>query len=88
MVGLPGMIDRNKLWEHLETSLSRLLDSLAPKLDGRNLGLLRDFVDHREYGVALEGLHSVLTATSIPISPEQREEMHRLAKTMGISLGN
>ncbi len=85
------MTDRDKLWEHwkhLEKSLSGLLDSLAPKLDEQSLGLLRDFVNNREYGVALEVLHSVLTANSIPISPEQEEEMRRLAKTMSLSLGN
>ena len=77
---------RDQLWQHLAASLSTLVDSLAPKLDERNLSLLRDFIDHREYGVALEWLASLIKTRSIQISSEQQQEIHRLAKTMGLSL--
>jgi hypothetical protein len=77
---------RDQLWQHLDTSLSTLVDLLAPKLDEENLSLLRDFIDNREYGVALEWLVSLIKTHSIQISPEQLQEIHRLAKTMGLHL--
>jgi hypothetical protein len=80
------MTSRDKRWQHLETSLSALIDSLAPKLDEKSLSLLRDFVYNREYGVALEWLQSLLKTRSIRISSEQQEEIHRVAETMGLSL--
>ena len=80
------MTSRDQLWQHLETSLSTLVDLLAPKLDEKNLGLLRDFIDNREYGVALEWLVSLIKTHSIQISSEQQQEIDRLATTMGLSL--
>ena len=77
---------RDQLWQHLEASLSTLVDLLAPKLDEKNLSLLRDFIDNREYGVALEWLVSLIKTHSIQISSEQEQEIHRLAKIMGLSL--
>jgi hypothetical protein len=77
---------RDQLWQHLETSLSTLVDLLAPKLDEKNLSLLRDFIDNREYGVALEWLVSLIKTHSIQISSEQQQEIDRLATTMGLSL--
>ena len=62
-----------QLWQHLDTSLSTLVDSLAPKLDEKNLSLLRDFIDNREYGVALEWLASLIKTRSIQISSEQQQ---------------
>jgi len=59
---------------------------LAPKLDEKNLSLLRDFIDNREYGVALEWLVSLIKTHSIQISSEQQQEIDRLATTMGLSL--
>jgi len=70
----------------LAASLSTLVDSLAPKLDEKNLSLLRDFIDNREYGVALEWLVSLIKTHSIQISSEQQQEIDRLATTMGLSL--
>jgi hypothetical protein len=66
--------------------LSTLVDLLAPKLDEKNLSLLRDFIDNREYGVALEWLVSLIKTHSIQISSEQQQEIDRLATTMGLSL--
>ena len=80
------MTSRAQLWQHLAASLSTLVDSLAPKLDEKNLSLLRDFIDNREYGVALEWLASLIKTRSMQISPEQQQEIDRLATTMGLSL--
>jgi hypothetical protein len=77
---------RAQLWQHLAASLSTLVDSLAPKLDEKNLSLLGDFIDNREYGVALEWLASLIKTRSMQISPEQQQEIDRLATTMGLSL--
>ena len=80
------MTSRAQLWQHLAASLSTLVDSLAPKLDEKNLSLLGDFIDNREYGVALEWLASLIKTRSMQISPEQQQEIDRLATTMGLSL--
>jgi hypothetical protein len=80
------MTDRDQLWRHLEVSLSALVDSLTPKLNERDLYLLRDFIDNREYGVTLEWLVSIIKSRSIHISSEHQEEIDRLAKTMGLNL--
>jgi hypothetical protein len=77
---------RDQLWQHLAASLLTLVDLLAPKLDEKNLSLLRDFIDNREYGVALEWLASLIKTHSIQISSEQQQEIHRLAKIMRLSL--
>ena len=76
------MTMRNELWEQLEASLSALVDSLAAELDHKNLGLLRDFIANREYGVALEWLQSSIKNSQV--SHEQQAEIRRLAKIMGI----
>ena len=56
--------------------------------DGRSHAIveIRDFVDHREYGVALELLWEVLKEEAIELSGQQYSEFRRLAKLMNIEL--
>ena len=75
-----------ELWRELERRLSALLDALAVHIDGENLALLRDFVENREFGIALEWLDSLIVERTIPLLPDQAQEIERLAATMKINL--
>jgi hypothetical protein len=80
------MIGRDELWRDMERSLKSLVDSIPPKLDDKNRELLNEFAENREYGVALEWLHSVIVERSIQLSAQQEQEIQRLAQLMGIDL--
>jgi hypothetical protein len=84
MIGLMG--DRYEFWPELERRTFTLIDSLSARIDGKNLDLLRDFVENREYGVALEWLGSLVSERAIPLLPEQGREMKELAALMGLKL--
>ena len=75
-------------WQRLETSLTALLDTLAPTLDTADLELLRDFVDNREFGIALELLWACIKERSIPLASEQKATIEQLAESMKIKLAD
>jgi hypothetical protein len=80
------MIGRDELWRDLENSLKSLVESMPAKLDGKNRELLNEFAENREFGVALEWLHSIIVERSIELSAQQEQEIQRLANLMGIRL--
>jgi hypothetical protein len=49
--------------------------------------MLSDFIQNREYGVALEWLHSLVVERSLEATLTQENEIERLARLMNISLG-
>lgn len=81
-----AMTNRQQTREHLESSLSALVDSMVSNLEHKDVRILREFIDNREYGVALEWLHAVIKECSILISTEQGEEIQRIAKVMEINI--
>jgi|GraSoi2013_115cm_1033766.scaffolds.fasta_scaffold239599_2 hypothetical protein len=81
------MIARNELWHELEKSLKSLVISISStELDKHNRDLLDEFVENREYGIALEWLHSLIVERSIQLSLQQEKEIQRLAQLMEIDL--
>ena len=58
----------HRLWDELEAALNALVDGLASMIDDKNASLLRDFIENREYGVALEWLHSIVTERMILVN--------------------
>jgi hypothetical protein len=80
------MVDRREMWLHLERSLTALVDSLSSKLGDKDRELLVDFVENREYGVALEWLYLVVVNQHIELAPDQEREVKRLAEIMNIDL--
>jgi len=77
---------REELWKQAERALTNLLDSMSTEIDEKNLAILKEFIDNREYGVALEWLHSIVQERSLDLSPQNKDEMLRLARSMNISL--
>ena len=80
---MPDMHTRRR---ELEEALTALVNSLAADIDAKNLDLLRDFIENREFGVALEWLISLLRERSVTISQNQKQEIKRLADLMHIDL--
>ena len=76
--------DRAERRTHLETSLSSLLSSLASRLDPASYEIVNDFIENREYAVALEWLGEAASIQAIQLSSAQQAEFDRLAKLMGI----
>jgi hypothetical protein len=76
--------DRRQRWTHLETSLSSLLSSLASQLDPASCEMVTEFIENREYAVALEWLADANSIRGIQLSNAQQAEFDRLAKLMGI----
>jgi hypothetical protein len=81
------MEDRDKHWAMLEAELTALLNSFASSIDTETFGLVQDFIENREYGVALEWLYLVVVVESkLPLSPLQARKIDELAGVMEIDL--
>jgi hypothetical protein len=80
------VIDRDQAWRHLEESLTDLVGSLSTVLDDKNREILINFIENREFGVALEWLCSIIIARNLQLSTQQEREIRRLADFMKIDL--
>jgi hypothetical protein len=80
------MTNREETWEHLERSLRSLTASLAHRLSEEDRGLLTEFIENREYGVALEWLYLLTAKQNAQPSNQEVEEIRRLAELMEIDL--
>jgi hypothetical protein len=74
------------LWDELERSLASLVESMSIILGKRNVDLLTEFTENREYGVALRWLDVMVVEHSLELSPAQEREIRRLAEFMQIEL--
>ncbi|WP_027532485.1 MafI family immunity protein [Bradyrhizobium sp. WSM3983] len=79
-------IDRAVLWRQLKEGLTHLLDSMAPQLAAEDRKLVMEFIDNREFGLALEWLHSVIAEKNLRPSASEASEIQRLAALMHIEL--
>ena len=77
--------ERLKLWDELERRLSSLVASLAT-LDDKDRDSVLHFVEHREYGLALEDLCAALKERGAPLLPEHKREIQLLAEKMKLKL--
>ena len=73
-------------WLELRGGLLSLLESLAPLLDAKTQELVRDFIENREFGVALEWLYSAAHRLKISLTAEQAQKFDELAALMRIDL--
>jgi hypothetical protein len=78
--------DRIERWKHLETSLSSLLSSIASQLDPSSHEIVNEFIENREYAIALEWLAEAASKQGSQLSEAQQAEFDRLEKLMGIDL--
>jgi hypothetical protein len=79
-------LDRSENWQQLEVSLLSLLCSVAPQLKPESCQVVRDLIENREYGVALEWLTDAALAQGIRLSDSQLIEVDRMAKLMKLDL--
>ena len=76
---------RREMWLALERSLTLLMESFSSaEIDRHNRDLLKEFVENREYQVALEWLDFLVFERFIPLSSQQEQEFRRLAAIMDI----
>jgi hypothetical protein len=52
------------LWDELERSLASLVESMSIILGKRDVDLLTEFIENREYGVALQWLDAMVVEHS------------------------
>lgn len=66
----------------LDRAIRSLLGVLERSLAADQLAEVRDYLDHREYGIALETIASVVVNDRIPIRPETVRQVDALALSM------
>jgi hypothetical protein len=73
-------------WLELRGGMIALLETLTSSLDVKSSEMVRDFVENREFGVALGWLHSIVLERHISLSADQSEKFGKLATLMSIEL--
>lgn len=64
------MSNRREHWGELQELLTNILAAVEPALDQRNRELVSDFIENREFEVALTWVESLIEEKSIPVSVE------------------
>ena len=82
------MTNSHEHWLELRGGLMSLLEALAPLLDADTQELVRDFVDNREFGVALEWLHSAVLRKKVTLTPNQAQKVQRIGELHEDRLGS
>ena len=80
--------DRTERWRELELSLSDLLASMTSQINPASSAIVSEFIENREYGLALEWLVEAASIQKGQLSEAQQTEVHRLADVMEINLGS
>ena len=78
------MCDLSQLWERLDALLRRALDQLGEELPVSTRELVIDFIDNREYEVALDWMSSVASASGATVPREAQAALDEAAKLMGL----
>ncbi len=76
----------HRLWVELEAALSALLDDLQSTLDAEIIRDSRRYLEHREYGLALETPYYGARASTRALTREQDAKCRDLAHRMAITL--
>jgi mRNA-degrading endonuclease YafQ of YafQ-DinJ toxin-antitoxin module len=79
-------MNRAEEWRRLGEALTNLVGSMSSQLSLRDHKLLTEFIENREFGVALEWLYSSIVENDLRPSSSQQLEIQRLAKMMDIDL--
>lgn len=69
-------------YTELDQAIRALLGMLECSLAADQLTEVHDFLDHREYGLALETIANVVVDDRIPIRPETVRQVDALAASM------
>ncbi len=72
--------------EQMTKDLLVLLNMFSKEIDKKNHDLVNEFIEHHEFGVALEWLYATLINSKVSISQSQNEMFQKLAKEMQIVL--
>lgn len=79
------MITRSTHYAELDRAIRALLEVLERSFAADHLAEVREYLEHREYGLALETIASVVVDDHIPIRPETVRQVNRLAASMKMS---
>jgi hypothetical protein len=69
-------------YEDLQGRLFGLLILLEDRLGAKLAGLMHHFIEAGEYGLALEGIASILAQERTPIADQERDAMLALVATV------
>lgn len=75
-------------WVELEKFLSNVLQRSKGGLDDKNIDILDDFIDNREYGVAYEWIASLVSEGKLVLEPDVEAELNAAGALMGFAAGS
>lgn len=70
-------------WSEIEAYLSEVVRLSASQIDKKNIELLTDFIDNREYGVAYELITSLVSDGGLTLEPEAAQGLREAGVLMG-----
>jgi hypothetical protein len=74
--------------QEIAAATRHFVQSVASQLDAKNLELLEDFIENREYAIAVEWLYSIIKERSIALSSEQKTQLSELATSLDVDLNS
>lgn len=77
-------MDKHETWSRLELLLSSALDAEQDHLAPQDAETVREYIEHREYGLAYEHLNETLEAERIPVSEQTRVSLRTAADLMDL----
>jgi hypothetical protein len=81
------MVDYSAHYTELDRAIRALLGVFARSFSADQLAEVNEYLDHREYGLALETIASVVVDDHIPIRPETVREADAIAASMHMTGG-
>ena len=69
---------------HSEAELTALVDSIKRLVPAADLSQVEEYLDHAEYGLALEGVYDLLVKRQVHVLHVDRERIVELAQHMGL----
>ena len=76
------MNDKRERWTLLEAKLEALAATKAPSTKAVEQSMMREYIEHREYGLALEEFVAVVVTTKEPLKSGTLEAIGELARLM------
>jgi hypothetical protein len=74
---------REEKWAKAEAALRELLDRVRGRLDDENIRDIEDFIENREYEIALDWLTGVCETKSIVLDEKSLQIVESLDRQMG-----
>jgi hypothetical protein len=75
-------MDKHERWSRLEILLTSALKAEQEHLPAQHVETVRDYIEHREYGLAYEHLGEVLNAERTLVTEETRLALRAAANLM------